>query len=503
LGANEVLFQGDENITSAALAPNGSLLVLSTMTTVRMFSLSWNESEDEDEDDVLNIDDLPLPPQIADDGARVISLSADNQWLSIIRPSNEVYLAKLTTTDTPEIHPKLLRLERSSGKARTLRGVTMGTLGDYDRTIRTVTFSADSKLLATGDLAGFVDFWALEDVSPESEPQTKTNGTSNDDSDDDSDSDDDDSDDITLDNQRWKALPAMPCQHAGIVFISFRPAPATSSGTDDRLLVLTSRHQLTEYEALRGKFSDWSQKNPKSHLPEDFIGLKDRAIGGVCGLFGQAQMPKLLLYGPSWMWMFDLTLDYPAPTNNNDQNSQNNTTGGAQKRKRLAEEDEHERRKYNSGAGDLIPTSQARVTLGTKVRKIDTKQEKEAIINAEKHRQHGNKSVKTDDEYDDDDEEEDDDDEDNTNPFFLNGEPDFAHLRREDKEEDSKTAEENKSPIFWHSYRFRDILGVLPIGSGHDAVEGNKKKDTVVELAIVERPLWDMELGERYVKDYE
>jgi U3 small nucleolar RNA-associated protein 4 len=417
-----------------------------------MFSLS--ESEDEDEENALQIKDVNLPRQITDDGARTISLSPDRRWLSIIRPGNEVYLAKLAVTDTDEgkdvqVHSKLLRLHRSSGRTQMLRGINQGTLGDYDRTIRTVTFSSDSKLFATGDLAGFVDSWTLEDISEQSTKKAVNGNMSS--SDESSDDDDDDVEKI-LDGQRWKLLAPMPCLHSGIIFMSFRPS--TTRRTEDRLLLLTSKHQLTEYEVLTGKFSDWSQRNPKSCLPEEFIGLKDRAIGGVCDVF--QGLPKLLLYGPSWMWMFDLTHDFPSQSVDVDDIKRGTTgtaTGGASdaalaielvqaamgKRKRDSndneneveeaapdkfdangDENEHWRRKYNSGAGDLIPKSQAIVSMGTKMRKItgNRQQSKQQWVDVEKHRLHQ--------QHDDDVEEGGD-----SHPFFVNGEPDFARLRRQ------------------------------------------------------------------------
>jgi U3 small nucleolar RNA-associated protein 4 len=547
------------------------------MTTIRMFSLS--ENEDEDEEKTLQIKDVKLPRQITDDGARNVSLSPDLRWLSIIRPGNETYLAKLSITDTDagkdvQISPKLLRLQRSSGRTQTLRGINQGTLGDYDRTIRTVTFSSDSKLFATGDLAGFVDSWALEDVSGHSTKNVTNGNTSSDDES--SDDDDDDDTERILDGQRWKILSAMPCLHSAIIFMSFRPA-TTKSTPEDRLLLLTSKHQLTEYEVLSGKFSDWSQRNPKSCLPEEFIGLKDRAIGGVCDVF--QGLPKLLLYGPSWMWMFDLTHDFPSQSVDVEDVKRGVPTGGAiggtsdaalaielvqaamGKRKRDNENDEHEeldrdeidangdenehwRRKYNSGAGDLIPKSQAMVSMGTKMRKItgNRQNSKQQWIDVEKHRLHQH-----------DDEAEDGD----SHPFYVNGEPDFARLRRQIANDPTTTTAEDStetpkkltngtifnSPatngasfavvinqstpnpeqqqrqlpstqapdskpttIFWHSYKFRDILGVLPLGSAShfDAVPSSTTStQKSVELAVIERPMWDMELGERYVKDYE
>ncbi|EED15185.1 small nucleolar ribonucleoprotein complex subunit, putative [Talaromyces stipitatus ATCC 10500] len=536
-----VLIPGDENITSATLSTDGSLLVLSTMTTIRMFSLS--ESEGHDEENILQIKDLKLPRQVTDDGARTIFLSPDSRWLSIIRPGNEIYLAKLSVIDTNsdkdvQVHSKLVRLQRSSGRTQSLRGINQGTLGEYDRTIRAVTFSSDSKLFATGDLAGYVDSWILEHVNEQSNKKTP-NGTTL--SDDDS-SDDEDNVEEIIDDQYWRPLSLMPCLHSGIIFMSFRPSIKTSKSIEDRLLVLTSKHQLTEYEVLAGKFSEWSQRNPKSCLPEEFIGLKDRATGGVCGLFQRS--PKLLLYGPSWMWMFDLTHDFPSQSADVDDIRKGFGTSAVDlvqtaKRKRETndnedledahgDENEHLRRRYNSGAGDLIPKSQATVSMGTKMRKImggDNKNNNKQSqwIDVEKHRIHHNG---------------DNEDDEDSHPFFANGEPDFARLRRQiannhtinEEEPQAGTPQKptdgasfavvinQKTPqkstpqqpahepetktatIFWHSYKFRDILGMLPLG--HSSQSTMTAKDAV-ELAVVERPMWDMELGERYVKDYE
>lgn len=533
-----------------------------------MFTLA--ENEDEDAENKLQITDVKLPRQITDNGARNVSLSPDLRWMSIIRPGNEAYLAKLSVTDTDagkdvQINPRLLRLQRSSGRTQTLRGINHGTLGEYDRTIRTVTFSSDSKLFATGDLAGFVDSWALEDVSDQPTKNIANGTSSSDDESSSSDDDDDDSVEKELDGQRWKLLGAIPCLHSGVIFMSFRPA--TKSTTEDRLLLVTSKHQLTEYEVLSGKFSEWSQRNPKSCLPEEFTGLKDRAIGGVCDVF--QGMPKLLLYGPSWMWMFDLTHDFPSQSVDADDIKRGASTGASAggmsdaafaielvqaamgKRKREndndnehedvdrddldvnGDENEHWRRKYNSGAGDLIPKSQAMVSMGTKMRKIAANR-KQQWIDVEKHRLHQNQ----------DDEAEDGD----SHPFHVNGEPDFARLRRQIANEPTTASTEtpkksknvtiSNSPatngasfavvinqqtpeqqlthqadskattIFWHSYKFRDILGVLPLGSashfgGVSSSASATSTQKSVELAVIERPMWDMDLGERYVKDYE
>ncbi|CRG88051.1 U3 small nucleolar RNA-associated protein 4 [Talaromyces islandicus] len=514
-----VLIPGEDNITSAAISSDGSVLVVSTMNGIRLFSLSPGD----DEHNTLHIEDLDVPQSVANGGARVVSMSPDRKWLSIIRPNNDIYLAKLSPPSSPDetlrIHPTLLRIRRTSGKAPSMRGVTQGTLGNYDRTIRTITFSSDSKLVATGDLAGFLDSWMLEEAPGQLTLAKKApNGTV---SSDDESSDEEDENETHIDGQHWKHLPPMPSLRSGIAFMSFRPDTGVhsqrSAPGEDRLVVLTNTHELVEYETLKGKLSEWSQQNPKSHLPEDFTCIKDRVMGGFCDVFQGTT--KLLLYGSSWMWIFDLTRNMPSPTGTATDLVK---TPNSQKRKRTPDhENRAERIKYNSGAGSLIRRSQATVSMGTKIRKIEGKNLNDAQwVDVDKHRlQQQNEG----------------DDLDGTetgNPFLPTREPDFAHLRRDladnagsaqelltngddasktltngdshavvvanNTNADGEVSQKEASSIFWHSYKFRDILGVVPLGS-----QGGTRTKDAVELAVVERPMWDLDLGDRYVKDYE
>jgi U3 small nucleolar RNA-associated protein 4 len=393
-----------------------------------------------------------------------------------------------------------------------------------------------------------VDVWVLEDVEEtvrHSAVQKTTNGVS---SSDDESSDDEDAEEGVIEGQRWRNVSSLPRLQSGIIFMSFRPGPSnprsaltnglangfhTSPPVEDRLLVLTSKHQLVEYEVLKGRFSAWSQRNPKSHLPIDFTSVKDRAMGGVCGSFQGSE--KLLLYGPSWMWVFDLTRNYPSPETAPEAGAL--TRAPSQKRKRtVVDEDRAERQKYNSGAGDLIAASQAVVSLGTKVRKIVGKNGPSEEVHVESRRQERNQNH------------EDEDEEDNDHPFSVTGEPDFASLRREMSTEDGspkrltngvhkdvafrsgkknasfavvidntpnetesdRTSREDQTedgqttnPLYWHTYKFRDILGIVPFSDPTNMHTDDGKDSSLFEIALVERPIWDVELPDRYARDYE
>jgi U3 small nucleolar RNA-associated protein 4 len=58
---------------------------------------------------------------------------------------------------------------------------------------------------------------------------------------------------------------------------------------------------------------------------------------------------------------------------------------------------------------------------------------------------------------------------------------------------------------WWHTYKYRDILGIVPLGGGSGDVleEEDQSPSGILEVAVVERPMWDVELPGRYLRDYE
>lgn len=459
---------------------------------------------------------MTVPSDISHDGARILSISPDNNWICIIRPDSSINVARIRSTEgTFEVDSRVVELERSERDKPYRDRASFGTLGSYERTIRTVAFSHDSKILATGDLLGCVDFWVLQDSEPRDAVAADQDNASV------VDSEDGGEEPVVIDGQQWKRHVPMPRLHSAIVHLCFRPGPSqpkaitngnTVAPSEDSLLVVTSKHQLVEYEVLRNKFSDWSLRNPRSHFPVEFTSVKDRVMGGMCSARYGAN--KVLFYGSSWMWIFDLTKDYPAPTSKDKSTSSTDVAKAAsssRKRKRENDEDYEalrlQRAAQNSGAGDLMPSAEATVSLGTKIRKIVGKdEEKSEVISLNAERREAN---------------DDGDDAENSNPFLVNGEPDFARLRRESDDGDdaeatnqdtkSRTDENGKAEgtesasstdgLYWHSYKFRDILGVVPIDQqlpGEDGDDG-----VMFEVAVVERPTWDVELPDRYAKDYE
>ncbi|PYI05804.1 small nucleolar ribonucleo protein complex subunit [Aspergillus sclerotiicarbonarius CBS 121057] len=527
----KVLIQGEENITSAMLSADGKILAVATISTIKLFSVRRRKG---DEKGTLRIQKLDVPKALAEDGARVVTVAPNGQWVCVVRPNSAMYLARIkpasTAQEKPHILSQLVKLNRATRHTR-FEKASHGTLGDYERTVRCVVFSDDSKVLASGDLSGCVDTWSLQKA--EDAPK-KRNGAAG--SDDES---SDDEDQPVIEGERWHHAAEespIPRLKSGVVLLSFRPPnPAKTklltngvAKDEHRLMALTSEHQLVEFDAVEGKLSDWSRRNPKAFLPAEFRGVKDRAMGCVWDL--SAARERLWLYGSSWLWMFDLNQDFPSPEeldasadNHEDLNASTQISKKAnQKRKRDPfEEEENGRKKPNSGAGDRMSLAQSDIFFGSKMRKIVGHDESQAEwVSLDKERSRGGDA--------DDDEAYDYDE-----AYTANNDVALARLRRERQFIETSTplkrvsiggkqdkllsmtpgdfdtpsqkqlvqTGDQKSQIprrWWHTYKYRDILGIVPLGSDPDADAENP----FLEVAVVERPMWDVDLPGRYVRDY-
>lgn len=316
------------------------------------------------------------------------------------------------------------------------------------------------------------------------------------------------------------------------------------TNTEDRLMVLTSEHQLVEFEAFEGKLSEWSRRNPKAYLPAEFKGVKDRAMGCLWDLSENRE--RLWLYGSSWLWMFDLKHDFPSPEEfeASEQAQEGGAKGqvvkasSAQKRKRQLQEDgENGRKKPNTGAGDRIPLVQADVYFDSKYRKVvGADESKGEWISTDQERPRGADG-------------EDEDAYDHDEAYAASNDAGLARLRRGgagneeanantttsrkdnkrfpvvngfvgDTQTSTRKAEDQdllETPAsqklanritqpprrWWHTYKYRDILGIVPLADDHDSAEQNgEDSNDMLEVAVVERPMWDIELPGRYVRDY-
>lgn len=536
------------------LSADGKILIVATVSAVKVFSVRRRKS---DERGTLRITKLDVPAAFSKDGARAVSISPDSRWLCVVRPDSAIYLARVmpasSPQDKPQILPQLVKLDRATRHTRHEKA-SHGSLGDYERTVRCVVFSENSRILATGDLSGCIDTWLLKDVKDSSAvASNKGNGAA--DSDDES-SDDEDERPV-IDGERWQYANAdspIPRLKSGVLLLSFRPqspaeAKLLTNGADQssqislrgesRLMALTSEHQLVEFDTLEGKLSDWSRRNPKAYLPEQFKGVKDRAMGCLWDL--SESRDRLWLYGTSWLWMFDLNQDFPsseemkeaADGHEGDSSTQLVKTSSAHKRKREQMEEEEKRGKANSGAGDRMSLAQSDVHLGSKYRKIEGHDDSKGewvSLDKERPQAAGDEEAF---EYDENSAAVHDTalarlrrgklEEDGIstprkrvslgprdNLLSLNGSNDTPSRKPNDHDmpdtPQTRLVQPNGTQParrWWYTYKYRDLLGIVPLSppSAEDGVEDDTAGNTL-EVAIVERPMWDVELPGRYVRDY-
>lgn len=516
--------------------------MVATVSDIKVFSVRRRKG---DEKGALRIQKLEVPVAFSTDGARLVAVSPDSRWVGIIRPNSDIYLARIqpasSSQEKPQVLPHLTKLNRAVRHTR-YEKASHGTLGDFERAIRCAVFSDNSDILAVGDLSGCVDTWVLEkSTDSNSKTASKTNGAA----DSDDESSDDEDEQAAIDGELWRLAATespIPRLKAGVALLSFRPqSPQTSKqltngtngdshapATEGRLMALTSEHQLVEFEALEGKLSDWTRRNPKAYLPAEFKGVKDRAMGCLWDLSEDRE--RIWLYGTSWLWMFDLKQDFPSHEEfEASENAQEDGKGksakasSAQKRKRQLQEDgEGERKKPNTGAGDKIPLAKAGLYFDPKFRKVVGSDESQGEwISMEKERPRGAHGEE-DDDYDE--------------AYATKNDTGLARLRRGNVDDDASTAiprkgskHERVHPIvngydssvakqdnnntnsdpqpprrWWHTYKYRDILGIVPLSpaSATDAVEVDDGPNDILEVAVIERPMWDVDLPGRYVRDY-
>ncbi|KAJ5500161.1 hypothetical protein N7453_009212 [Penicillium expansum] len=507
----KVLIQGEENISSAMLSSDGKTLAVATISEVKLFSLRRRKG---DEKGALRIQKIDVPKALSDEGARLVTISPDGRWLSIVRPNSDIYMARIqpasASNEKPQVVPQFAKLKRATRHVRHEKA-SHGTLGDYERTIRSVVFSDDSKVLASGDISGCVDTWVLGTATGSANSAIKRSGASESDDD----SSDDEDEDVVIEGERWTTAATespIPRMKSGITLLSFRPKSAPTqkllaNATPQPADVSTSSSNLMLEMVNCPTGPD---RNPKAYLPAEFRGVKDRAMGCMWDLFEGRE--RLWLYGASWLWMFDLLQDFPSPEEAEAGTEEGKTAGQlakASKRKREAlDDDEDERRKHNTGAGDRIPQSQMDVHFGTKVRKIvgsDESQGEWISLDKERPRVAGEDDEAY--EYDE--------------TFAATNETTFARLRRGDgaaveietthkgsKKNAGDTPKKQLVELSLHvgggtPINTRDILGIVPLNTLSDDGSDDQSPSGMLEVAVVERPMWDVELPGRYVKDYE
>lgn len=451
----KIVVNTESNISSAVISPDGTFLAASSASSgIRAWRLHHSNPEGPRD---VRVTELTLPVEFSEVGAANLTVSPDGRWLCMVEEGTVVSVARISLTDDSKVlqlPQKTQRLKRLSRDVP--RHKLLGGLGAYDRSITKTCFSPDSKMLATVDLAGYIDTWLLRDSDDAAQ-----NGAKNEDDASSDDSSDDDSDDEAANGasgpkEKWARNPAgaqLPKLSSTPVVLSFSPdvprqLPTNGTSGDDAashddytLLAVTTPFEVVTLHPLRGTLTDWSRRNKRAQMPPQMLDIRDLAMGVVWS------GPHAIMYGPSFVFKLNVSLDTKV------------TAAQSAKRKRAA---------GDHGAGSKMQVG----SLGPhKVYKLDgTSKEPRALDNEVRHEDEMEVS------------EEDEEDEEGSG---RRGELE-ALREREAEGAGSRSADGGRR---WRlETKFRPILGIAPVGEGGESVE----------VALVERPLWEIELPERY-----
>ena len=532
------------------------MLAVSTTAQVKLFRLSPKLG-------TYKTQKLEGPSELIKLGAKLIQFSPDMRWLAAIRADDSIQLYRINDTRTPRKVPQILtgavnlkRLDRFS----TIRKTQLESLGNYNRCIIRLAFSADSRILVVADMSGYLDTWVLEgheDLSQQEEPKASAVKASNSSSDE---SSDDESDEekhpAVVFGQHWIRNPSASLiikLPTAPLILTFRPSSNQSKAAltngnvgvhptrhtphphshdlpngEDRLFVLTAENQMYEFNILSGKISDWSRRNPSSALPRKFRDLRDRAMGAVWDV--QRQNERIWLYGVNWLWMFDLSRDLPSLDEGSPEPPTVNVGSSNTQLKRKWENSHDDvlsaRPRHDTGAGSKVKNLEIGLGLNvaTKVRKIkgpeaaggqllSFDQEQSPASDEEAGYSLITRSTLVDfrrggrrQDEEDDDEDEESDHENLPNSNAVNGgAPINGDALANNDTRITKRSTKDR-PSHWHTFKYRPILGIVPLGDETDDETEDGAGEGVsggIEVALVERPLWDLDLPPQYYGNQE
>ncbi|KAF1966986.1 WD40 repeat-like protein [Bimuria novae-zelandiae CBS 107.79] len=492
--------QGEENISSVSITRDGTLLAVSTAREVKLFQLLDTSAET---DSGIRIRKLELPLTL---GARIVRFTPDGKWLATIDVANEVLMTRIIRAEDerPRALQKISRLQRLD-RGGDSSGALSSASGQYSRSISHADFSSDGTVFAVADLAGYVDTWVTEGHEDITAPEVDAYASDAASADEDDESEDGHSfkERITFRGQRWIRNPSahlFPRLRCAPALLSFEPVTESASrpeprgnpavhptrrnphahshevaDTEHRLLVVSADQQLYLFEVLAGRMSEWSRRNPPSSYPTQYRILKSPAKGCIWDIQHQQ---RLWLYGEGWLFMFDLSKDLPIPDTveaHDAIHGEDVESKASKKRKREGP------RKGVSGAGDAVPVKDAPVT---KLRRFDSAEDDESRVPAQIDL-HDTQTADFDEEFDDE-------------------QGALVSLRRSkevvdatitgDRVQESAAEQRKRSPEpWWHTFQYRPILGLVPIG----------KQGQSLEVVLVERPSWELDLPPRFVGAHE
>ncbi|KAK3943709.1 quinon protein alcohol dehydrogenase-like superfamily [Diplogelasinospora grovesii] len=493
----QILVKGESNISSAAISEDGTLLVASTASDIKAFQLDFTDASTGQP----KITKVNVPSSV--NGATKVEISQDKQWVCWVEEGSRVMAAKVTTTfggagiTTCSISQsrKLHRVRRQIPKY-----LRLGGLGAYDRSVTQVAFSPDSKMLGAADLAGYIDTWVLRSGSE------RQNGTADDDDDDAASLSDSDSDSESEDAEgaegelRWvrnpKAalIPKLPAAPVVLSFAKQPLAPEEEADGDYSLLAITAMKHVFVFNPLQGTLSDWSRRNPYGKIPEQFLITRDLVKGVVW------QGPRAWIYGHAFLFMLDLSQDFDEKKTKTKALVKSGATAGTKRK-----------RGNDGGAGGkmdkhALAPQNVKVEIGggewVDVEMGDVEDDAKSV---------GGAASTTEFEDDDDDDEDESggelqrlrNGETNQGGVVVNG-GELVGGEAVKGEEGKKKGKKTRPAKWWHTYHYRSILGIVPVDIQTPKEGGEESKGLQpLEVAIVERPTWDVDLPPRYFGDGE
>ncbi|KJR80872.1 U3 small nucleolar RNA-associated protein 4 [Sporothrix schenckii 1099-18] len=543
-----IVVKGDAYITAAAISADGSLVVAGTTNETKAFQLRKVPSGG------LAISKVAVPASVASKGASGVAIATNGRWVCLSSgvDSHVTVIEALPSADASGTiafrakAARLARLRRSVPRHELYSG-----LGRYDRRIVRLAFSPDSKLLATADLAGYIDTWILRGPDGITDDVSGTDGAGaagaagedgddampdvdEEDSDDSSDEDasdaEDDSNGIVANtsnkwirNPRAKQLPKLSGAPVVLSFsadvpgapaVAGEPVSSSTAARDYVLLAVTATSRLFAFNPLRARLVPWLRRLSPANLPVEYRNIRDLAKGLLW------QGPRVWIYGTSFLFMVDTSVEPQTVT-------QSTTTASTDKPSSSASTDvvapaEPAKRKRkrgdDSGAGSRMQRTgldPQRVQMAVGGEWVDVAMED--AENKGTHSFDGN----DDDDDDDDDESEDEEEEEQTHKLLLEQQQQQQQQAHQSKKSPRKTRKQQKDgsdaaeadadkqlqkhlrspqpqqPRWWHTFKYRPILGVVPLSSTTTAPAASSGYPAL-EVALIERPGWDIDLPLRY-----
>lgn len=377
---------------------------------------------------------IDLPTRIAEQGASKIQLSPDNSWLCLVREGLQPVIAKIERTGDSYTLPPQHVRKLRRLRRKIPRHVETGGLGQYDRNITQVAFSPDSRMLVTADLAGYMDTWILQSGSEAARSDEASSSSES--------SSGSDEEETSGDAEKWarnpsaKLLPKLPGGAPAVLSFS-EDVPGSDNITDYTLLAITASWNLHVLHPLQGSLTPWSKRNPKKNYPAPILDLVDLPKGAVW------QGSRVWIYGVAFLAMFDLSQDIKTDADPQTSSLKRKRTGHA------------------SGAGGK--NSQHSLAPHQIFKHAPNGQSEDIAMSDAASR---------------------DDDSDISDDGEEAGGDELAHLRSSKGDVgDSKPVWEGRKS-WWMTYKYRPIFGAVKMGPD--------------EIALVERPMWDVEMPERF-----